>query len=128
AKLQKEIPNAHILDQYANPSNPKAHYEGTGQEILDDLGGKVDMVVMGAGTGGTITGVAKKIKEQNPNCIVVGADPVGSILAGGGPEVVGTYQVEGIGYDFIPDVLDLKLVGVWVKTSVRDSFVLARRL
>src|SRR5262245_13776305 len=96
-KLQSQLPNAHILDQYSNPSNPKVHYEQTGQEILDDLGGKVDMVIIGAGTGGTITGVAQKLKEACPACIIVGVDPVGSIL-GGGTEV-GTYKVEGIGYD-----------------------------
>jgi len=125
-RLQKELPNAHILDQYSNPSNPKAHYEGTGQEIIDDLKGKVDMVVVSAGTGGTITGVAKRLKEHNPQCIVVGADPVGSILAGPGP--IHSYKVEGIGYDFVPDVLDRKLVDHWVKTADRESFLLARRL
>lgn len=125
-KLQKEIPNAHILDQYANPSNPKAHYEFTAKEILDDLNGKVDMVVMGAGTGGTITGIAKRIKEANPKALIVGADPIGSILAG--PDKIGSYKVEGIGYDFVPDVLDRKLVDEWVKTDDRNSFLLARRL
>ncbi|MCA9756473.1 MAG: cystathionine beta-synthase [Candidatus Eisenbacteria bacterium] len=124
--LQTQIPNAHILDQYSNPSNPNVHYERTGQEILDDLNGKVDMIVIGAGTGGTISGVARKIKEECPNCIVVGADPVGSILAGG--DQVGTYKVEGIGYDFIPDVLDRKLVDTWVKTNDGPSFQLARQL
>ena len=103
-RLQSELPNAHILDQYCNPENPAIHERTTGQEILDDLDGQVDMVVMGAGTGGSITGVARRLKAHNPNCIVVGADPVGSIL-GGGTEV-GTYKVEGIGYDFVPDVLD----------------------
>lgn len=125
-KLQAELPNAHILDQYCNPSNPDAHFDGTAEEILADLKGKVDMVVMGAGTGGTITGVAKRIKQACPNCIVVGADPVGSILAGDGP--IGTYKVEGIGYDFIPDVLERELVDTWVKTNDRQSFLLARRL
>jgi cystathionine beta-synthase len=125
-RLQRELPNAHILDQYSNPSNPKAHYEGTGQEILDDLGGKVDMCVMAAGTGGTITGVAQRLKEKNPACIIVGADPIGSILAGPGP--ISTYKVEGIGYDFIPEVLHRHLVDTWVKTADRESFQLARRL
>lgn len=126
-RLQKELPNAHILDQYGNPSNPLAHYDGTGQEILDDLKGEtVDMAVIGAGTGGTITGIAKKLKEANPNCIIVGADPEGSILAGG--KDIYSYKVEGIGYDFIPDVLDRSLVDVWVKTNDRQSFLLARRL
>lgn len=126
ARMQKELPNAHILDQYTNPSNPQAHYEGTGQEILDDLGGQVDMVVIGAGTGGTITGAAKKIKAHNPECIIVGVDPIGSILAGG--DHIAPYKVEGIGYDFIPEVLERDLVDVWVKTSDRQSFLMARRL
>lgn len=125
-RLENELPNAHILDQYANNYNPKAHYDGTAQEILDDLNGKVDMLVAGAGTGGTITGIARKIKEHNPKCIIVGADPVGSILAGGNE--VGTYKVEGIGYDFIPDVLDREFVDKWVKTEDRESFLLSRRL
>ncbi len=126
-RLQKELPNAHILDQYGNPENPNAHYMNTATEILEDLKGKVDMVVIAAGTGGTITGVAKKIKEVNPNCVIVGADPVGSILANDNDEI-GTYKVEGIGYDFIPDVLDRRLVDRWVKTEDRQSFLLARRL
>ena len=125
-RMQQELPNAHILDQYSNPSNPDVHYERTGQEILDDLDGKVDMVVIGAGTGGTITGVARKLKEHNPDCVIVGVDPVGSILAGG--DYVASYKVEGIGYDFIPDVLDRELVDVWVKTNDHQSFLLARRL
>ena len=125
-RLQKELPNAHILDQYANTSNPDAHYRFTATEILDDLNGKIDMIVIGAGTGGTITGVARKIKEIVPDAIVVGADPYGSILAGDG-EIL-PYKVEGIGYDFIPDVLDRSLVDSWVKTSDRQSFQLARRL
>lgn len=125
-KLQKELPNAHILDQYSNPSNPLAHYETTAAEILDDLGGKVDMVVVGAGTGGTITGVSRRIKKSVPQCIIVGADPVGSILAGG--DYVASYKVEGIGYDFIPEVLDRNCVDTWVKTADRESFQLARRL
>ena len=125
-KLQSEIPNSHILDQYANPSNPQAHYDGTAQEILDDFGKDLHMVVMGVGTGGTITGVAKRLKEEIPNIIIVGADPVGSIL-GGGSEVK-TYQVEGIGYDFFPDVLDNSLVDEYIKTEDEESFVMARRL
>lgn len=125
-RLQKELPNAHILDQYSNPSNPQAHYDTTAAEILQDLGGKVDMVVMGAGTGGTITGVARRLKEAAPDCLIVGADPIGSILAGG--DYVASYKVEGIGYDFIPDVLKRNLVDLWVKTADRESFQLARRL
>ncbi len=125
-KLQKELPRAHILDQYSNPANPDAHYHGTGAEILTDLNNQVDMVVVSAGTGGTITGVAKRIKETAKSCIVVGVDPVGSILGGGND--VGSYLVEGIGYDFFPEVLDLKLIDTWVKTKDKESFLMARRL
>ena len=125
-KLQKEIPNSHILDQYANPSNPEAHYDGTAQEILDVFGKDLHMVVMGVGTGGTITGVAKRLKEEIPDIVIVGADPVGSIL-GGGTEVE-PYLVEGIGYDFFPDVLDNNLVDEYVKTEDEESFIMARRL
>ncbi len=125
-RLVKEIPNSHILDQYANTSNPKAHYNGTAEEIWKDLNGKVDMVVMTAGTGGTLSGVARKLKELNPKVIIVGVDPVGSILAG--PSEIKTYKIEGIGYDFIPDVLDLKLVDQWIKTEDPESFAMARRV
>jgi cystathionine beta-synthase len=125
-KLNKEIPNSHILDQYSNPDNPDAHYEGTAEEILADFGTDLDMCVMGVGTGGTITGVAKKLKEKIPTIKIIGADPFGSIL-GGGDEIY-PYQVEGIGYDFFPDVLDNNLVDEYVKTKDKDSFILARRL
>ena len=125
-QLQKILPNSHILDQYSNPDNPLAHYHGTGAEILEQCGGKLDACVLTAGTGGTITGIAKKLKEALPKVRIVGVDPVGSILAGPGP--IGTYKVEGIGYDFVPDVLDRSLVDEWVKTRDRESFQMARRL
>ena len=125
-KLNEEIPNSHILDQYANPSNPDAHYDGTAQEILDDFGTEIHMVVMGVGTGGTISGVAKRLKEEIPAIKIIGADPVGSIL-GGGTEV-SSYLVEGIGYDFFPDVLDNSLIDQYVKTEDEESFLMARRL
>ena len=125
-KLQKKIPNSHILDQYANPSNPEAHYHGTAQEILDVFGKDLHMVVMGVGTGGTITGVAKRLKEEIPDIVIVGADPVGSIL-GGGTDVE-PYLIEGIGYDFFPNVLDNDLVDEYVKTEDEESFIMARRL
>ena len=125
-RLNQEIPNSHILDQYSNPSNPNAHYEGTAQEILDDFGTDLNMIVIGVGTGGTITGVAKRLKEEIPGIKVIGADPVGSIL-GGGTEI-SPYLVEGIGYDFFPDVLDNSLVDEYVKTKDEESFLMARRL
>ncbi len=125
-QLKTILPNSHILDQYNNPDNPLAHYHGTGQEILDQTDGKLDACVMTAGTGGTITGVARKLKEKVKGVRIVGVDPVGSILAGPGP--IASYKVEGIGYDFIPEVLDLELVDEWIKTEDRESFLMARRL
>jgi len=125
-RLQAVIPNSHILDQYANPSNPLAHEEGTGVEICEQTGGRLDAVVMTAGTGGTITGVARAVKKRLPNCQIIGVDPEGSILAGPGP--IKSYKVEGIGYDFIPDVLHRDLVDRWVKSNDHDSFRTARQL
>ncbi|KAF8540828.1 cystathionine beta-synthase [Trichophaea hybrida] len=129
-QLEKEIPNSHILDQYGNVNNPLAHEFGTAEEIWEQVGGHIDAVVAGAGTGGTITGIAKGLRKHNPAVTVIAADPVGSVLAL--PETLNDshegYKVEGIGYDFIPDVLDQKVVDTWIKTTDRTSFVLARRL
>ena len=125
-KMQKEIPNAHILDQYANPSNPEAHYEFTAQEIIDDFPNGLDMIVAGVGTGGTITGIAKRLKEKYPNIVVIGVDPFGSILGGG--DKVYPYKVEGIGYDFFPDVLNNKLIDKYIKVNDEDSFKTSRLL
>lgn len=125
-KLQAQIPNSHILDQYSNPNNPNAHYKGTAQEIIDDFGKDLDMVVAGVGTGGTITGLAKRLKEYNPAIKIIGIDPEGSIL-GGGTEIK-SYAVEGIGYDFFPQVLNNELVDTYIKTNDADSFHIARRL
>ena len=125
-RLQKEIKNSHILDQYSNPSNPDAHYHNTAEEILKDFEENLDMVVISVGTGGTITGVAKRLKEAIPKIKIVGADPVGSILGGG--DEISSYLVEGIGYDFIPEVLDNSIVDQYIKTRDEESFIMARRL
>ena len=125
-KLNKEIENSHVLDQYSNPSNPEAHYYGTAEEIIKDFNNHLDMVVISVGTGGTITGIAKRLKEEMPAIKIIGADPEGSILGGG--EKVSSYLVEGIGYDFIPDVLDNSLVDEYIKTKDEESFIMARRL
>jgi cystathionine beta-synthase len=130
-RLNSEIPNSVILDQYGNPSNPLAHYETTGEEIYQATEGKVDYFFASAGTGGTITGTAKKLKEKIPNIKVVGIDPNGSILAK--PESLNSkgifaYKVEGIGYDFIPDVLDYQYIDEWMKSDDKESFVMSRRL
>jgi len=125
-KLQTEIPNSHILDQYSNSANPDAHYKNTAQEILDDFDNSLKMVVAGVGTGGTITGMAKRVKEERPGITIIGVDPYGSIL-GGGKEVF-PYHVEGIGYDFFPDVLDNNLIDEYIKLPDAESFQMARRL
>lgn len=129
-KLEKEIPNSVILDQYCNEANPDAHYYGTGYEIWEQTEGKVTHLVAGAGTGGTISGISRYLKEQNADIKVYGADPKGSILAQ--PESLNDstdgYLVEGIGYDFIPDVLNRKYVDHWLKTEDAESFKLARRI
>ncbi|OCK91432.1 cystathionine beta-synthase [Cenococcum geophilum 1.58] len=131
-RLEKEIPNAHILDQYGNPDNPLAHELGTAEEIWTQTEGKITALVAGAGTGGTITGIAKGLRKHKKDIKIIAADPQGSILAL--PESLNQehanegYKVEGIGYDFIPDVLDQKVVDVWYKTDDRASFQYARRL
>lgn len=130
-RLKMEIPNSHILDQYRNPYNPIAHYDSTAEEIIQACNGKVDMVVAGGGTGGTLTGLSRKLKEKCPNCIIVGVDPEGSILAE--PDSLNNagikfYEVEGIGYDFIPTVLDRSLVDRWYKSVDNVSLKYARKL
>lgn len=131
-RLLKEIPNSHILNQYENENNPLAHEFGTAEEIWKQTGGKIKAIVAGAGTGGTITGLAKGLKKHNPDIKVIAADPHGSILAL--PESLNQehanegYKVEGIGYDFIPDVLDREIIDKWYKTEDRESFDYARRL
>eukprot|EP00301_Raphidiophrys_heterophryoidea_P011542 c17671_g1_i1.p1 GENE.c17671_g1_i1~~c17671_g1_i1.p1 ORF type:complete len:534 (-),score=124.99 c17671_g1_i1:289-1821(-) len=129
-RLNQQIPNSHILDQYSNVYNPLAHYDATAEEIIDQCDGKLDMIVMTAGTGGTLSGVARKIKEKCPACKVVGVDPHGSILAL--PDtlntVLGSYKVEGIGYDFVPEVCDRECADIWVKSSDKESFLLSRQL
>ena len=125
-KMNKEIPNSHILDQYANPNNPLAHYNFTAQEIINDFPNGLDMIVAGVGTGGTLTGLAKRLKEEYPNIKVIGVDPYGSIL-GGGKEVY-PYKVEGIGYDFFPDVLDNKIIDKYIKVNDEDSFKTAKQI
>jgi cystathionine beta-synthase len=131
-RLLKEIPNSHILNQYDNVDNPRAHEYGTAEEIWTQTEGKIKAIVAGAGTGGTITGLSRGLKKHNPDIKVIAADPFGSILAL--PESLNqehaneSYKVEGIGYDFIPDVLDQSSVDLWYKTGDRESFALARRL
>ena len=126
--LNKLIPRSRILDQYKNPDNPGIHYEATAKEIIEAVDGKLDALVATAGTGGTLSGVAKRLKEAIPNCRIVGVDPKGSIIAGMPDDYIGTYKVEGIGYDFIPDVMWKDYVDEWIKTEDGPSFRMARRL
>jgi cystathionine beta-synthase len=125
-RLAEEIPGAFKPDQYSNEANPKAHYETTGPEIWEQTGGEVDALVLSVGTGGTITGAARYLKERNPDVLVVGADPEGSIYSG--PDRVHTYLVEGIGEDFWPQTYDPSVVDEYVTVSDGDSFRTARRL
>lgn len=125
-KLHAEIPHSYILDQYANPENPNTHYETTAQEIIDDFGTDLAMLVAGVGTGGTITGLARRLQAHIPAIEIIGVDPIGSILGGG--DEISPYLVEGIGYDFFPEVLDNRLIDRYIKTCDKDAFVMARRL
>lgn len=124
-ELKKEIPGAISLGQFTNPSNPRAHYETTGPEIYRDMDGRIDYVVMGAGSGGTFTGVLRYLKEQNPDIQGVLADPIGSTIGGGEH---GDYNIEGIGNDFIADTMDIRLVDRVYKISDDEAFTASRRL
>lgn len=127
-KLQASMPRAHILDQYKNLANPQAHSIHTAQEIYNDMDGKIDMIVVGVGTGGSITGIAQAFRSMLPQCLIIGADPYGSLLAPEENPSVHSYFVEGIGYDFIPEVLQRELVHQWVKVSDENAFLYARYL
>ena len=126
-RLAEEIPGAFKPDQYRNEANPRSHYETTGPEIWEQTGGEIDALVIAVGTGGTITGAARYLKEQSPDVLIVGADPEGSIYTSG-PEKQHPYLVEGIGEDFYPETFDPSVVDRWVTVSDRASFLTARRL
>lgn len=135
ARLAKDL-GGYVLDQYKNPGNPLAHYEGTAEEIIEQTGGKLDYMIMSAGTGGTLTGVAKKLKEKIPGIQIVGIDPMGSMLAlpavlndvspRTGHKIGEMYHVEGIGYDFIPTVLEQDTCDHWIKSEDDESFAMGR--
>jgi cystathionine beta-synthase len=125
-RLAEEIPGAFKPDQYSNMANPQAHYETTGPELWEETGGAINALVLSVGTGGTITGTARYLKEQKPDLLVVGADPEGSIYSS--PDDVHTYLVEGIGEDFWPKTYDPSVVDEYVTVTDGDSFRTARRL
>lgn len=125
-ELLNKIPNSISLGQFENEDNPQTHYLTTGPEIYEQLNGKIDYFVAGAGSGGTFTGIAKYLKEKNSNVKAVLADPEGSTL-GGGTEEHG-YAIEGIGNDFLPDTMDLKLVDKVIKVNDEEAFSLVKEL
>jgi cystathionine beta-synthase len=124
-RLSREIPGAWRPNQFTNLSNPEVHYRTTGPEIWEQTDGKVTVVVGGVGTGGTLSGVGKYLKERNPDVKVIGADPEGSVLSGGAPH---GWKVEGIGEDFVPKTFNSQLVDDWVRVSDAESFHTAREL
>jgi cystathionine beta-synthase len=127
-RLADEIPGAYHPDQYSNPSNPRAHYQSTGPEIWAQTEGKVGVLVAGVGTGGTISGTARFLKEKNPDILVVGADPAGSIFTAPNPESIHQYLVEGVGEDFYPKTVDLELIDRFVMVDDAAAFAMTRRL
>lgn len=118
-ELLMTIDNSISLRQFVNQANPLAHYETTGPEIYEDMDGKIDYFVSGAGSGGTFTGVAKYLKERNKNIKAILADPEGSTMGGG---IEGCYDIEGIGNNFIPSTMDMKLVDDVIKVSDKEAY------
>ena len=131
-RIAAERPGAFLMNQYHNPSNPQAHYESTGPELWRQTAGKITHFVAGLGTGGTISGTARYLKEQNPKVEVIGADPVGSILRHyketGQMSEAHTYKIEGVGEDFIPGATDFSVIDRIISCGDRDGLNMARRL
>jgi cystathionine beta-synthase len=131
-QIVQETPNAILANQYHNPANHETHYRFTGPEIWRQVGGKIDVFVAGMGTGGTISGVGRYLKERNPEVQIVAVDPEGSILAEyfrtGRLTNAHSYKVEGIGEDFIPSVLDFSVIDDVITVTDKESFLMARRL
>ena len=125
-ELAKEIPNSFVAGQFVNPANPKAHYETTGPEIWQDTDGKVDFFVAGVGTGGTITGVGKFLKEKNPAVKVVAVEPKTSAVLSTG--VAGSHKIQGIGAGFVPDVLDTRIYDEIIPVDNDDAFAVGKEI
>src|SRR5918997_3484438 len=127
-RLAEEIPGGFKPDQYSNMANPQAHYETTGPEIWEQTDGQIDAFVVSVGTGGTISGAGRYLKERNPDILIVGADPEGSVYTAMEDSDVHPYLVEGIGKDTWPRTMARDVVDEWVRVSDKDAFVTARRL
>lgn len=125
-ELNKEIPNSFIAGQFVNPANPKAHYVTTGPEIFEDTDGCVDAFVAGVGTGGTITGVARFLKEKNPSVKIIGVEPDTSAVLSGKP--AGVHKLQGIGAGFVPEILDVEILDEVIPVSADDAYETARLL
>lgn len=125
-ELAEEIPNSFISGQFVNPSNPKAHYETTGPEIWEDTDGKVDYFVAGVGTGGTVTGVGKYLKEKNPAVKVVAVEPATSAVLSTG--VAGAHKIQGIGAGFVPEILDTTIYDEIIPVANEDAFALGKKI
>lgn len=126
AELEKELDNAIVLGQFVNGANPEAHYRTTGPEIWEDTEGKIDLFVAGVGTGGTITGTGRFLKEQNPNIRVIAVEPYGSqVLSGGKP---GPHGLQGIGAGFVPEVLDTEIYDEICTVKEEEAYEAARML
>ncbi|VTS06665.1 pyridoxal-phosphate dependent enzyme [Tuwongella immobilis] len=124
-RLAREIPGAWRPNQFANLANPEIHYRTTGPEIWQQTEGRITAFVSGVGTGGTLSGVARYLKEMNPEIRIIGADPEGSVLSGGTPK---SWKVEGIGEDFVPRTFNSQLVDEWIRISDAESFETARQI
>ena len=127
-RLLAEVPGAYIPDQYSNPANPQAQYDTTGPEIWRQTDGGVGVFACGIGTGGTISGVGRYLKEQNPEVTVVGIDPEGSIFTAASDDEVTGYLIEGVGEDFWPETFDPKIVDSYETVSDDEAFAMTRRL
>jgi len=129
-EMSKNTPNAVTLNQYECISNALANYDQTAEEILEQCDNKVDAIVIATGTGGTLTGIAAKIKQKLPSCKIIGVDPYGSIMAEPASlnNGVHSYKIEGMGHDFVPNTCVRKYVDQWIKTSDKESFDIARRM
>jgi cystathionine beta-synthase len=126
-RLTTEIPDAFQPNQYRNKANPQAHYDSTGPELWEQTAGQITHLIAGVGTGGTITGTVRYLREQNPDLSVIGVDPEGSIYSGG-EQNVRPYLIEGVGEDFWPETFDPSVVDRWIAVSDRDAFLTTRRL